>query len=407
MDQGSGEPAAAQVLGDHDERGDPAERARAGTTLCGWTLERTLGGGPVCETWLAGRTGSKSAVVRILRAPFADHASTRADWVGASWAVSRFYHPRVPRMLFDGVDDDGRPVVIRGWARGTPLDQVVRSGGLDPRLVVRIAEQLLDALETAHAHGVVHGALSPANVIVTERGGVRLVDFATLPGLTARPTDELFEARALLSAYVAPERRPSEHSDVWSVGACLHFALAGAPPSPGVALRAIAPDADPALVQVVERSLAAQPLDRYESAYAMLSDIRSVSAGNHPSLLPSVSVLPSAPADQVLVQIPPLAPLPGGMGLERPPAQVDAPEAPFANDIEPGTDAAFAAATAGLRRSGAMQVPPSEWRGNLLLFAAIAVIVGVAAWVMIHVRETDHRAPPAPAESATGEGTPS
>jgi hypothetical protein len=70
MDRGSGGPATAQVLDD-----------RTGTVLCGWTLERSLGGGTVCESWLGEREGSKSAVVRILREPFASHAETRAEWV--------------------------------------------------------------------------------------------------------------------------------------------------------------------------------------------------------------------------------------------------------------------------------------------------------------------------------------
>jgi serine/threonine-protein kinase len=387
MDQGSGGPAAAQVLvgrvGSEDV--PRASRHRTGTAICGWTLERALGGGPVCDTWLAGKAGNaagKSAVVRVLREPFAGHTAIRADWVGASWAVNRFYHPRVPKVLHDGVDEAGAPVVIRGWARGTPLDQIVRGDGLDPTLVLRIAEQLLDALEMAHAHGVVHGALSPSNVIVTSRGSVRLVDFATTPGLLARPTDALFQARAEVSQYVAPEHRASEQSDVWSVGACIHFALAGVPPS-AAPLAELAPDADPALTEVVERALAADPLERYESAYAMLGDIRCVTAGNRPSLMPSCSVLPSAPAPRSLRPAPTPAMAMAVPGL----------------DLEPGTDAEFAAAMAGLRRSGATAVRPSEWRGNLLLFAIIGVIVAVAAWVMIHERRAD---PPPPAAPGSG-----
>jgi serine/threonine protein kinase len=188
---------------------------------------------------------------------------------------------------------------------------VVRSGGMGPTLVLRLAEQLLDALEMAHAHGIIHGALSPSNVIVTSRGGVRLVDFTTPPGLLARPADALLEARARVSPFVAPERRASERSDLWSVGACLHYAVAGVAPSSAPSVRRTAIDADAALVEVIERALATDPLERYESAYAMLADIRCVTSGNRPSLLPSCAALPSQGPSARLSRPVPSPPSPG------------------------------------------------------------------------------------------------
>ena len=211
---------------------------RTGSVICGWTLERALGGGRVCESWLATKAGAPDAVVRVLRDPFASDPLARAEWLGASWASNRFTHARVPRLLQDGADGRGAPVVVRRWANGEPLDRMVRGGPIDPRLALQLAEQLLDALEMAHAHGIVHGALTPSNVVVTARGTVRLVDFATPPGLTA--THTLLRARS--SPFMAPQQRaasmaidavpasPTEQSDVWSVGACLHFAIAGDAP---------------------------------------------------------------------------------------------------------------------------------------------------------------------------------
>jgi serine/threonine protein kinase len=355
MDRGSGGPATAQVLDD-----------RTGTVLCGWTLERSLGGGAICESWLGEREGSKSAVVRILREPFASHAETRAEWVGASWAPNRFSHARIPKVMQDGADDQGLPVVVRGWAKGTPLDHVVRNGGMAPKLVLRLAEQLLDALETAHANGIIHGALAPSNVIVTPRGSLRLVDFATTAGpvaLVARPADELLQARARTSPFVAPEQRPGEQSDVWSVGACLHFAIAGVAPSRDP-LQRTALDCDPALAKVIDCALAADPFERYATAHAMLGDIRGVMAASRPSLSPSSAALPAQGA------------------AERPRPVAPAPPAPGV-DHDLDADADFAAAMAASRRSsGTSSIQPSEWRGTALLFVAIAVLVILAAWVM-------------------------
>ena len=138
---------------------------RMGAAVCGWTLERLLGLGPACESWLAGKRLAPDAVVRVLRDPFANDPRARAEWLGASWAANRFTHARVPRVMQDGADGRGAPVVIRAWARGQALDAVVRGGTLAPRIALQLAEQVLDALEMAHAHGVIHGALSPLGLL--------------------------------------------------------------------------------------------------------------------------------------------------------------------------------------------------------------------------------------------------
>ena len=79
----------------------------------------------------------------------------------AAYAASRFQHPRVLAVIADGTDDSGAPFVVRPWADAEPLlDLIRRDGPLPEAKVLRLAEQVLDALELAHAQGVVHGALS-------------------------------------------------------------------------------------------------------------------------------------------------------------------------------------------------------------------------------------------------------
>ncbi len=348
----------------------------------------------------------EEAVVRVLREPFASDPRTRAEWLGASWAANRFSHARVPKVLQDGADGRGAPVVVRRWAKGMPLDQLVRNGeasaanAMDPTLALQVVEQVLDALEMAHAHGIVHGALGPSNVIVTERGTVRLVDFATAPGLLARPADALLRAR--LSPYTAPELRaadwgrgvpPTEASDVWSAGACLHFALTGRPPPPDdpsfeagkrserserrarlARLARRAPEVQPALAAVADRALAIDPRDRYESAYAMLGDIRRVMAGRMPSLQSTGVSLPSSP--------------PGGLRPGR--------------SLEPSgvEEVALMPALPGEKPTSVER--SSEWGGNLMLFAAIALLVALATFVLVRERLADvaPRAPLSPSPVA-------
>jgi serine/threonine-protein kinase len=336
---------------------DPAT-GRVGTTLCGWTIERSLGGGPVCASFLGVR-GSDRAVVRVLREPFAADADARAEWVRASWAANRFHHSRVVKVLDQGADERGAPVVVRAWAKGDPLHEAARIEPLDSAAALRLAEQMLDALETAHAHGIVHGALGPTNVVVTPRRTVRLLDFATAPGLFTRRSDSspLLASARRSGAFVPPERRgtppdvATERSDVWGVGACLYFVLTGEAPPLEAEARDVSARAGLSadVAAVVALAIGRDPTRRYESAYAMLGDVRRVLAGQRPRLDASLVAVPSQRA----------LPLPssfsGELGL-----QVTQAPSPAARD--------------------------PQWRGNLVLVVAIALLVGVATFVLMRER---------------------
>lgn len=345
--------------------------ARIGAVVGGWTIERLLGSGPVCDSWLAVR-GEQRAVVRRPRAPYADDRAARVEWLRASWSANRFHHARIVKVIEQAVDGDGVPVVIRGFSRGEPLEDAARRGAVDVAGALRLAERLLDVLEMAHAHGILHGALTPTNVLLTPRGSVRVVDFATTPGLLARRTGASgLLATARGGPFFAPERctrppaPPSEQADVWSVGACLHLALGGGePPADARPLAGVGED----VAAVVAMALARDPLQRYESAYAMLGDVRRLLAGRKPKLDGSLAPVPS----QSLAQVPLLVPEP--------------PSPPSSSRMRPVPDLPQAAPTAAPVRPASR-----EWLGNLLLVLAIALLVALAAYVVVRERLADHR----------------
>jgi serine/threonine-protein kinase len=339
-------------------------------TFDGWALQMALGQGPVCQSWLASR-GTDKAVVRVLRQPFASQAQARSEWLRASWAANRFHHGRVVKVVGQGVAPSGAPMIVRGWARGESLDEALRRGPWDPVSALRLAEQILDALEMAHAHGIVHGGLSPTNVIVTPRRSVRLVDFAATPGLQARKAGDVDAlASVRVGPFAPPERQrssptaPSEPLDVWSVGACLYFMLVGAPPvdsgedlaqrmaqltAPAAAHSG--PDTDD-LAAVVRLALAADPRSRYESAYAMLGDVRRLLAGRKPKLDGALAPVPTQSASH-------RAALPPG--------------------------------SSGMRQLRKTEPEPRErstreWRGNVVLMIAFALLVALATFVMARER---------------------
>jgi serine/threonine-protein kinase len=351
----------------------------ASASLCGWTLEQPLGAGPVCSSWLAARPkhppqagrlpegppDAEHAVVRVLRPDLARDANARAEWLRASWAANRFYHARVVKVLEQGKmpGSDGAPILVRAWVQGESLEEAVGKGAVDEAAALRLIEQVLDALEMAHAHGILHGALTPRNVIVTRRGSARLVDFATNPGLLVhRPaaSDRLASARR--GPFLPPERRTipvaacTELADVWAAGACLHFALTGTPPEPGAPRLA---GVHPNVAAILALALEPDPARRYESAYAMLGDVRRLLSGRKPHLDGRAAPFPSERAPS-LVPSSSIAHLPS-----------TPPEAPT------------------------REATSRQRRGNLLLLLAIAMLAGFATFVLVRERLSD--APAAPA----------
>ncbi|MFG1959620.1 serine/threonine-protein kinase [Nonomuraea sp. NPDC049028] len=142
-------------------------------------------------------------------------------------------HPSIV-TVHDVVLDGGRPWIVMELVRGRSLDQAVRTNGpLAPRQVAWIGLQMLDALGAAHASGVLHRDVKPANVMLTDDGRVLLTDF----GIATVAGDAALTQTGLLTGspgYIAPERLRGETdgplADLWSLGATLFTAVEGGPP---------------------------------------------------------------------------------------------------------------------------------------------------------------------------------
>jgi eukaryotic-like serine/threonine-protein kinase len=133
--------------------------------------------------------------------------------------------------VYDVVQERGGMFIVMELVEYPDLADVVRQhGALSTSFVAKIAEQLLSALEAAHAAGVVHRDVKPANVMVAPNGRVKLTDFGI-----AQATDDprLTQSGTLIGSptYISPERLlgrdASPASDLWALGATLFFAVEG------------------------------------------------------------------------------------------------------------------------------------------------------------------------------------
>jgi serine/threonine-protein kinase len=184
----------------------------------------------------------------------------------------------VPRVLDAGVID-GVPYLAFQDTRGTLLSDVLRDRPLGSLDVLRLATDVLDALVAGHAQGLVHGDLTPQNIIVTRerngRLGARVIGTGILPLLRANPEAGAHAAHTGSGkhavAYMAPELFGGgafdASIDLYSAGALLHHMVIGSPPVGWETDQGF--DDVPGLHDVVRRAMARRPHSRYPDAASM------------------------------------------------------------------------------------------------------------------------------------------
>ncbi|MBW5486830.1 protein kinase [Streptomyces bambusae] len=150
-----------------------------------------------------------------------------------AWAAARISHRGVV-TVYDVATEEGRPWIVMELVRGLSLAEVLAADGpMAPRQAAAVGRQVLDALRSAHAAGVLHRDVKPGNVLIGNDGRVVLSDFgiARLEGSPALTlTGEVIGSPEFLAPECALGRPPSAQSDLWSLGVLLYAAVEGVSP---------------------------------------------------------------------------------------------------------------------------------------------------------------------------------
>ncbi|HYQ65870.1 serine/threonine-protein kinase [Actinophytocola sp.] len=200
-----------------------------------YSVIREIGRGGMGIVWLADdRTIGRRVAIKELH--LAERADPRARRVlkervlREARAAGRLNDPAVV-TVYDVLREHDRTFIVMELIEAPTLADIVdREGPMPPGTVARIAEQLLSALQTAHAAGVVHRDVKPSNIMVLPNGRVKLTDF----GIAQSTDDPHLTTTGILvgsPVYMAPERLRGADadagSDLWALGAVLFFAVEG------------------------------------------------------------------------------------------------------------------------------------------------------------------------------------
>ncbi|MEZ4409094.1 MAG: serine/threonine-protein kinase [Polyangiales bacterium] len=256
-----------------------------------WTLASLLATGTSGEVYRAtDAEGGPDVAVKVLREEWAEDPVAVQRFQREARATEKIDHPHVVRVLDHGLDER-RPWIVMELLTGETLEAVIARRRLTHAEVARVVGQVAEALDVAHAAGVVHRDLKPDNVFVLEGRDpvdVKVLDFgfAKVADRLAAGAD-LTAANALLGTplYMSPEQIRSSkdvdrRTDVWSLGVLAYELLAGEAPfqaervadlfveilSKPVAPLSAAAGAPEALDGWAKRALAREPERRFPSA---------------------------------------------------------------------------------------------------------------------------------------------
>jgi serine/threonine-protein kinase len=261
-----------------------------GTELGGYRIEEPLGRGGTSVVYRAEhvRLGRRAAL-KLLSPGFGD-ADFTERFLRESRLAASLDHPNIV-PVYDAGEKDGLLYIAMACVEGSDLKSLLAAEGRLPlQRALRIAGQIASALDAAHARGLVHRDVKPANILVGEGDRAYLSDFGVVKEVAGNGTTRTGSFVGT-TEYSAPEqiegREVDARTDVYALACVLYECLAGEPPfhrDSEVAvlnahLHAAPPKLEPAgLGEVVAKALSKSSLDRYASCGEFIAAARAAAA---------------------------------------------------------------------------------------------------------------------------------
>ena len=301
--------------------------ALVGTSIGHYHIVESLGKGGMGEVYVAEDTRlGRRVALKVLARDLAIDADRRERFEREARAVAALNHPNIV-TIYSVEEADGVPFLTLELVEGRTLDALIPPGGLPVDRLLAYAIPLADAVGAAHQRGITHRDLKPGNVMISDDGRVKVLDFglAKLKESNASlaaslPTQELTGEGRIVGtvAYMSPEQAEAKpvdpRSDVFSLGVVIFEMATSQRPFKGDTqvslLSSIIKDTPSSLTdlradlprdlgRIVRRCLSKDPEDRYQTAKDLRNDLRALkedlSSGAVAAATSDVHALPAGP----------------------------------------------------------------------------------------------------------------
>jgi eukaryotic-like serine/threonine-protein kinase len=218
-----------------------------------------MGSGGIGDLFRARDTKvGRTVALKVVSADIAADATRRAQFLKDAAPLTSLNHPNIASVYEVG-EDKGVLFLATEFVPGDTLNRVIAGRGLNARRAMDYGMQMADALAEAHAVGIVHGHLSTANVIVTPKGTVKILEFGLAPWTKSGRSNE-------------------KRDDIFALGTVLFEIVAGRPFGDEFTLaeqRAISKEVPPELEEIIGRLLSTDANRAYASPATAAADLRA------------------------------------------------------------------------------------------------------------------------------------
>jgi len=292
-----------------------------GKTISHYRILEKLGEGGMGVVYKAEDTRLKRTVaLKFLPSELTRDPEAKGRFIQEAQAASALDHSNICNIHEIDETPEGQLFICMACYGGETLKERIARGPLEMDEAARIAAQIGEGLAKAHAAGIVHRDMKPANIMITSEGTVKILDFG-LAKLTGRTKHTKTGTTLGTVAYMSPEQARGAavdyRTDIWSFGVILYEMLAGVPPFHGEydqaviysilndeprSVTSIRLDVPGSIGGIIEQCLEKDPESRYGSVEELTKDIRQIEVAWRPisprtaveksKELPSIAVLP-------------------------------------------------------------------------------------------------------------------
>ncbi|HEV7904616.1 MAG TPA: protein kinase [Pyrinomonadaceae bacterium] len=274
-----------------------------GSTLLNYRITEKLGSGGQGTVYKAVDTRlGRTLVVKVLSPELTSRESNLKRFEREAQLASSLDHPNIC-IIYGLHEEGGLHFITMQYIEGKNVRELVRGRPLELRSAISITMQVADALAAAHARGVIHRDIKAGNVMVTKNGTAKVLDFGLAKLLDENKSSGKGSEQHLTemgvpygtATYAAPEQATGAHvdhrADIFSTGVLLYEMLAGIWPFQGktnvevryavlhdtpTPISEFRKDAPPRLQEILDRTLAKDPRDRYQRVADFRDDLRAV-----------------------------------------------------------------------------------------------------------------------------------